>query len=175
MPEKDLDLGENIKIYQKDEAGLALFATSRGVPAATASEYAVGALVLNVLNGSLYVNKGTSAAPVFVQNSGSGDQEFVVTKETNGTTAVSVFGSAGLPVAITITDVVLTSLDTTAGNVTVEAPAATTVCTIAKGASAAVVVGSTTLSNTAVAAGTNVVVDSSSAGNARVKIFYRLA
>lgn len=175
MPDKDLELGENIKIYSKDESGYALTATSKGTPPATAGEFAPGAIVVDINNKKIYINRGTTAAPVFVELSGSGDSEFVVTKETNGTTAVSVFGSAGLPVAITITDVILTSLDTTAGNITVEAPAATTVCTIAKGESAAVVVGSTTLSNTSVAAGTNVVVDSSSAGNARVKIFYRLA
>lgn len=99
-------------------------------------------------------------------------QSVIVTAETNGTTAVSVFGTAGLPYAITIKDVVLTALDTTAGNITVEAPASTVVCTIAKGVTAGALVGATTLANTSVAAGTNVVVDSSSAGNARVTITY---
>lgn len=96
----------------------------------------------------------------------------VVAVDTNGTTAVSVFGSAGLGVAITITGVYLVSQDTTAGNITVENPASTTVCTIAKGTSAGALVGATTLANTTVAAGTNLVVDSSSAGNARVFITF---
>lgn len=98
-----------------------------------------------------------------------------VSANTNGTTAVSVFGTSGLPYAITITGVYLVSLDTTAGNVTVEAPASTVVATIAKGASAGALVGATSLANTSVPAGTNVVVDSSSAGNATVFIQYTVA
>lgn len=99
----------------------------------------------------------------------------VVIAETNGTTAVSVFGAAGLAFPITITDVVLTSLDTTAGNVTLENPAGTVVVTIAKGTVSGVVVGGASLANTTVAALSNLVVDCSSAGNARVKIFYTRA
>lgn len=99
----------------------------------------------------------------------------LIVAETNGTTAVSVFGASGLPFNATITGVFLVSLDTTAGNITVENPASTVVCTIAKGASAGALVGATTLANTSVTAGTNVVVDSSSAGNARVYITYRAA
>ncbi len=95
-----------------------------------------------------------------------------VAVDTNGTTAVSVFGAAGLEVAITITGVYLVSQDTTAGNITVENPASTVVCTIAKGTTSGALVGATTLSNTTVAAGTNLVVDSSSAGNARVFITF---
>lgn len=100
---------------------------------------------------------------------------FTVAANTNGQTAVSVFGASGLSVPVTITGVYLVSLDTTAGNITVENPAATVVCTIAKGETAGVVVGATTLSNTTVAAGTNLVVDSSSAGNARVFITFTVA
>lgn len=91
---------------------------------------------------------------------------------TNGTTAVSVFGASGPGYAITITGVYLISLDTTAGNITVENPASTVVVTIAKGASAGVLVGGVTLANTAVAATSNLIVDSSSAGNAQVYITY---
>jgi len=105
----------------------------------------------------------------------TGTGYFTVAADTNGTTAVSVFGASGLDTAITITGVFLVSQDTTAGNITVENPAATVVCTIAKGTSAGVTVGATTLSNTTVAAGTNVVVDSSSAGNARVFITFTVA
>lgn len=97
---------------------------------------------------------------------------YTVVANTNGTTAVSVFGSTGLSFAVTIKAVYLISLDTTAGNITVENPASTVVCTIAKGTSAGALVGATTLANTSVAANTNVVVDSSSAGNASVVIIY---
>lgn len=104
---------------------------------------------------------------------GIANTDQLIEAETNGTTAVSVFGASGLPYGIVITGVWLVSLDTTAGNITVEAPASTVVCTIAKGTTAGALVGATTLSNTTVAAGTNVVVDSSTAGNARVFITFR--
>lgn len=99
----------------------------------------------------------------------------LIVADTDGTTAVSVFGASGLGYAVTITGVFLISLDTTAGNITVEAPASTVVCTIAKGTAAGALVGASSLANTSVAAGTNVVVDSSSAGNAKVFITYRPA
>lgn len=94
---------------------------------------------------------------------------------TDGTNAVSVFGTVGLPYAITIVGVTLVAQDTTAGNITVEAPAATVVVTIAKGATSGALVGGTTLANTVVPAATNVIVKSSSAGNARVSIQYTVA
>lgn len=99
----------------------------------------------------------------------------MVATNTNGTTAVSVFGASGLPTAITITGVFLISLDTTAGNITVENPASTVVCTIAKGTASGALVGATSLANTSVAAGTNLIVDSSSAGNAEVFIAFTFA
>ena len=92
---------------------------------------------------------------------------------TNGTTPVSVFGSTGPGYAITIVAVMLVSLDTTAGNITVENPASTVVVTIAKGTVAGTVVGGTTLANTAVAASSNLIVNSSTAGNARVNITFQ--
>jgi len=95
----------------------------------------------------------------------------VAIAQTNGTTNVSVFGADGLGQDITITGVFAISLDTTAGNITVE-NGASTVVTIAKGTVAGVTVGGVTLANTAVAAGTDLQVDSSSAGNARVYITY---
>lgn len=101
--------------------------------------------------------------------------EAIVSAVSNGTTAVSVFGAAGLPFAITITGVYLIARDTTATNITVEAPAGTTVCTIAKGATAGALVGASSLSNTSVPANTNVVVDGSSTGVAQVFITYRPA
>lgn len=99
----------------------------------------------------------------------------IAVAETNGTTAVSVFGASGLPYAVTITGVFVIAKDTTAGNITVENPASTVVCTIAKGTVAGVLVGATSLANTAVAAGTNLVVDSSTTGNASVFITYTRA
>jgi hypothetical protein len=99
--------------------------------------------------------------------------EAIVSAVSNGTTAVSVFGVSGLPFPITITGVYLISRDTTATNVTVEAPASTVVATIAKGTSAGVVVGASSLANTAVPANTNVILDGSGAGVAQVFISYR--
>jgi hypothetical protein len=99
--------------------------------------------------------------------------EAIVSAVSNGTTAVSVFGSAGLPYAITITGVYLIARDTTATNITVEAPASTVVSTIAKGTAAGAVVGASSLANTAVPANTDVILDGSGAGVAQVFITYR--
>lgn len=100
-------------------------------------------------------------------------QEQTVSVVSNGTTAVSVFGASGLGYAIDITGVWLISRDTTATDITVEAPASTVVCTIAKGTSAGVTVGATSLANnTDIPAGTNVVVDGSGAGIAQVFITF---
>lgn len=101
--------------------------------------------------------------------------EAIVSAVSNGTTAVSVFGAAGLPFAITITGVYLIARDTTATNITVEAPASTVVATIAKGTAAGALVGASSLANTAVAANTNVILDGSSTGVAQVFITYRPA
>jgi hypothetical protein len=111
-------------------------------------------------------------AEEFIGDLISGTEE-IVSVVGNGTTAVSVFGANGLSRAIRITGVYLISRDTTAGNVTVEAPASTVVCTIAKGTAAGVLVGATSLANnTNIAAGTNVIIDCSSAGVAQVFISY---
>ena len=103
------------------------------------------------------------------------NDEAIVSAVSAGTTAVSVFGSTGLPFAITITGIYLISRDTTATNVTVEAPASTVVATIAKGTTAGALVGASSLANTSVAAGTNVILDGSGAGVAQVFITYRPA
>ena len=103
------------------------------------------------------------------------NDEAVVSAVSAGTTAVSVFGSTGLPFAITITGVYLISRDTTATNVTVEAPASTVVATIAKGTVAGVVIGASSLANTSVPANTEVIIDGSGAGVAQVFITYRPA
>jgi hypothetical protein len=119
---------------------------------------------------SLVNNNANGQTRITVQN-----DEAIVSAVSNGTTAVSVFGADGLPFPITITGVYLISRDTTATNITVEAPAATVVCTIAKGTVAGAVVGASSLSNTAVPADTNVILDGSGAGNAQVFITYRPA
>ena len=103
------------------------------------------------------------------------NDEAIVSAVSSGTTAVSVFGATGLPFAITITGVYLISRDTTATNVTVEAPASTVVATIAKGTVAGVLVGAASLANTSVPANTNVILDGSGAGVAQVFITYRPA
>jgi hypothetical protein len=101
--------------------------------------------------------------------------DYTVQAVSNGTTAVSVFGASGLPYAITITGVYLIARDTTATNITVEAPASTVVATIAKGATSGAMVGAASLANTSVPAGTNVILDGSSTGVAQVFITYRIA
>lgn len=101
--------------------------------------------------------------------------ERIVSAVSNGTTAVSVFGASGLDFAITITGIFLIARDTSATNITVEAPASTVVATIAKGTSAGALVGATSLANTSVPAGTNVIIDGSGSGIAQVFITYRPA
>jgi hypothetical protein len=101
--------------------------------------------------------------------------ESIISTVSAGTTAVSVFGSAGLPYPITIKSVYLISRDTTATNVTVEAPASTVVATIAKGTAAGTVIGASSLANTAVPANTNVIIDGSGAGVAQVFVTYSRA
>lgn len=126
-----------------------------------------------IKDAGLNTQENTSIGGSLTVTGGIVGVEQITSANTNGTTAVSVFGASGLPYAITITGVYLISLDTTAGNVTVEAPASTVVATIAKGTTAGAMVGATSLANTAVPAGTNVVVDSSTAGNAEVLITFR--
>lgn len=132
-------------------------------------------IVADEISSSAVTTAKLAAGAVTGAKLSTGTGYFTVAVDTNGTTAVSVFGSSGLSVAVTITGVFLVAQDTTAGNITVENPASTVVCTIAKGVTAGALVGATTLANTTVAAGTNLVVDSSSAGNARVFITFTVA
>jgi hypothetical protein len=97
-----------------------------------------------------------------------------VAVNTNGTAAVNVIDAAGAPCAITIKAVQVTALDTTAGNITVQ-QGANTVCTIAKGTTAGVITGASSLSHTAYAKGDVFTVKSSSAGNATVLITFATA
>lgn len=91
--------------------------------------------------------------------------------DTNGTTAVNVFGANGAPFDGVITSVDLIALDTTAGNITPKVRG-NTVVTIAKGTTSGVLVGGVTLANTSFNAGDSIQVVSSSAGNGRVRIHY---
>ena len=74
-----------------------------------------------------------------------------------------------------IKGVFLIARDTTATNITVEAPASTVVCTIAKGVTAGALVGASSLANANVPAGTNVIIDGSSTGIAQVFVVYTKA
>lgn len=120
--------------------------------------------------GNLVAGDEIETGAIDLRTAASGTT-FTRTVDSNGTNAVNVF-TAGAPVACTITGVTLVALDTTATNITVENPASTVVCTIAKGTAAGAVVGATTLANTSVAAGAVVIVDGSGAGLARVTITF---
>ncbi len=93
---------------------------------------------------------------------------------TNGATAVNVFGAGGAPCALTILGAFIVSQDTTAGNITLQ-QAANTVFTAAKGTAAGAFVDSGTISNATYAAADVCTVLSSSAGNAKVYIFFKVA
>lgn len=98
----------------------------------------------------------------------------VVAVSTNGTPVVNVFGTTA-PFNGTITDIVTTALDGTAGNITTKV-GSDTVAVIAKGTSTGGQVGATTLSNASFVAGDVVTVESSvtalGGGQARVKIVF---
>lgn len=96
---------------------------------------------------------------------------FCVTVNTNGTTAVDVFASTGVPYPLTVTGVFVISKDTTAGNITLSRRT-DTVCTIAKGATAGALVGATSVSNNTYNKGDACKVVSSSAGNVTVFIAF---
>lgn len=94
----------------------------------------------------------------------------VLNATTNGTTPVNVIDANGATLTGVIVDVIITSLDVTAGNILVKI-GANTVVTIAKGTAAGVLVGSGTLSTPAMKPGDVLTVESSTAGNARVNIY----
>ena len=91
--------------------------------------------------------------------------------ETNGTTAVDVFGTGGAPANLTVKAVTSVALDTTAGNITPK-NAGSTICTIAKGTTTGLTIRGTSLANTAIKEGASVTVVSSSAGNSLVTIWF---
>jgi hypothetical protein len=94
---------------------------------------------------------------------------------TNGTTAVNVFGSQGAPYSLTITGFFVIAKDTTAGNITL-ANAGSTVAQVAKGTTKDAMTGEgDALASTSVGQGNAVTVVSSSAGNAVCFIAYTVA
>jgi hypothetical protein len=92
---------------------------------------------------------------------------------TNGTTAVNVFGAKGAPSNLTITGFFVIAKDTTAGNITLQKANGDDIAVVAKGTTAGALVGEDgALANTSVPAGDAVNVVSSSAGNAVCFITY---
>lgn len=89
---------------------------------------------------------------------------------TNGTTPVHVFngGLNQTPAPFLIAAMQVTSLDTTAGNISLK-NGASTVATVAKGTVAGVMIGATSIANNNVLPNTDITVVSSTAGNALVQ------
>ena len=127
---------------------------------------------LTIANNAVTTAK-IAAANVTGAKLSTGVGYFTVAKTTNGTSPVDVI-AATVPFDCTITGVYLISNDTTAGNITV-ADTAGTVATIAKGATAGVLVGATSLANTSVTSGNTLTIVSSSAGDATVFITFTVA
>lgn len=95
-----------------------------------------------------------------------------VTVDTNGTTAVNVFSSAGAPQNLTITGIIAVAKDTVAGNITLT-NGTSTVAQFAKSTTAGVVVGEDgDLTYYSVTQSDTLTVVSSSTGNARVTVTY---
>lgn len=63
MPVIDSDLGDAVKIYEKDENGLAFLGSCKGTPPSTANEFAKGAFFIDEDAGVAYINTGTPASP----------------------------------------------------------------------------------------------------------------
>lgn len=97
---------------------------------------------------------------------GSYPVQITLTKNTNGTTPVTVIIA---PTKLTINSVSVMALDTTASDIVVK-NGSNTVATVAKGTTAGVVTGASTLANTTVDKGSTITVESSSTGNSTVTI-----
>ena len=96
-----------------------------------------------------------------------------ITVDTNGTTAVNVFASA--PTGLKITNFVVTSQDSTAGDISLK-EGSNTISTVTKSTTAGTMTGEDgSLSNENITAGTAVTVVSSTAGNARCLICFEAA
>lgn len=102
----------------------------------------------------------------------NGEGYNVIAVDTDGTTAVNVFGSKGVPADLTVTAVVSIALDTTAGNITLTGDG-NTIATIAKGTTSGTLVGATSLADTSVEQGDTITVVSSSEGNSTVLVYYK--
>lgn len=165
----------------RNQAGHPNFVTLPGasVPPVTANAFGSGCIAI-ANNGKIYSNAGTYQLPVWAvigMNPFGGSNVggyFEISVLTNGTTPVNVFGAAGAPCPLAITNIVSCSQDTTAGNI-ITKQAANTVGTIAKGTTSGVLVGVTTISNATYATGDVCTVESSSAGNSRVLITFTIA
>lgn len=120
-----------------------------------------------------HTHNNLDSPPISFHSLTNAPHTFTIAATTDGTTNVNVFTSGGAPYALTIIGVFLISLDTTAANITV-LQRGNTVCTIAKGTTAGALVGATSLSNTLYNVGDVFQVDSSSSGNAKVFITYKL-
>ena len=96
-----------------------------------------------------------------------------ISVNTNGTTAVNIFSSAGAPCALTITGVIAVAKDTVASNISIT-NGTSTVCSFAKSATAGAVTGEDgALTYYAVTATDTLTVVSSGTGEARVTMTYK--
>lgn len=141
-----------------------------GAPTATVGYFMPGAIIQNAVDGTTYINGGTTALPVFIPTNDAITVPVTVSRITTGTTPVNVLAATN-PFAGTIRSIYINSLDTTAGNIVIKTTAGT-VATIAKGTTAGALVSSGTLANTSFTKGGILTIESSTAGNAAVFITY---
>ena len=181
--------GTTLKIYLKTQGGLFLYGTvDSGTPPTTAGIFAVGCEIIDLSSGIKYRNAGTTASPSWqnadeittgeIANGAVTGAKLVtvfgmatISRQTNGTTPVNVFG-ATVPFSGTIDGIFVVSKDTTAGNISI-LNNGNTVATIAKDTTAGVLTGATSLANTSVVAGTPFTIVSDSTGNVFVYITFR--
>src|SRR5574340_269000 len=91
--------------------------------------------------------------------------------DTNGTTPVNIFDSAGASCGLKVTSIDTIAKDVTAGNI-ITKNGSQTVATVAKSTTSGAHVGATSLANATFTAGGQGTVESSSAGNATVIISF---
>lgn len=125
----------------------------------------------NVAKVPYHVHNNIDSPSIPFENVSNAPNCFLVATNTSGTSTVPILGRKGPPFNLTITGVFLISKDTTAGNVSVYNSGAT-VATIAKGTTAGVMVGATSLSHSTYATGHTMNVASSSSGNATVFVSF---
>lgn len=122
-------------------------------------------------NAAYHVHNGVDAPRIPYVNIQGTINYFSIAKNTNGTTSINLFSSSGAPFPFLITAVYVIALDTTAGNITLTNNG-NTVCTIAKGTTAGVLTGASSLSHTSYIANTPISILSSSAGNVTVIVVF---